>query len=61
MTQIPEAYHDILAKCSYANVATVNAEGIPQVTPVWVDFDGEHLLINSAKGRKKDRNLREQP
>ena len=36
-------------------------DGQPQVTPVWVDFDGVHLLVNSAKGRQKDRNMRERP
>lgn len=60
MTTIPATHVDILHKKSFAHVATVNADGIPQVTPVWVDYDGEHVLINSALGRKKDRNLREQ-
>ena len=32
-----------------------------RVCPIWVEYDGEHVLINSAKGRKKDRNLRAQP
>jgi PPOX class probable F420-dependent enzyme len=35
----------------------LNADGSPQVTPVWVDFDGTHILINTAKGRVKARNL----
>jgi PPOX class probable F420-dependent enzyme len=61
MATIPATHVDILHKKSFAHVATVNADGIPQVTPVWVDYDGEHILINSALGRKKDRNLREQP
>lgn len=61
MATIPTSHVDILHKKSFAHVATVNADGIPQVTPVWVDYDGEHILINSATGRKKDRNLREQP
>src|SRR5258707_14045755 len=33
-------------------------DGSSQVTPVWVDFDGQHLLVNSAKGRVKDKNMR---
>jgi PPOX class probable F420-dependent enzyme len=61
MTKIPESHRDIFDKRSYAHIATVNEEGMPQVTPVWVEYDGEHVLINSAKGRKKDRNLRAQP
>jgi PPOX class probable F420-dependent enzyme len=34
------------------------SDGTPQVTPVWVDFDGTHVLVNTAKGRLKDKNLR---
>jgi PPOX class probable F420-dependent enzyme len=61
MTQIPESHADILRKRSFAHVATTNADGSPQVTPVWVDYDGEYILINSAAGRKKDRNMRARP
>ncbi len=61
MTQIPESHADILRKKSFAHVATINPDGSPQVTPVWVDYDGEYILIDSAAGRKKDRNLRERP
>jgi PPOX class probable F420-dependent enzyme len=59
MTQIPHSHRDILEKRSFAHVATVDADGAPQVTPVWIDYDGEHLLVNSQRGRKKDRNMRE--
>ena len=58
MTQIPTSHRDILDKKSFAHVATVDADGAPQVTPVWVDYDGELVWINSARGRKKDRNMR---
>ncbi|MEZ4861586.1 MAG: PPOX class F420-dependent oxidoreductase [Caldilineaceae bacterium] len=61
MAKIPASHRDILDKKSFAHVATVNDEGVPQVTPVWVEYDGEHVLINSARGRKKDRNLRAHP
>lgn len=61
MAEIPEAFVDILQKKSFAHIATVSRNGKPQVTPVWVDYDGKHVLVNSAKGRKKDRNLRENP
>lgn len=61
MATIPESHRDILSKRSFAHVATVSEQGVPQVTPVWVEYDGDHVLINSAKGRKKDRNLRTQP
>jgi PPOX class probable F420-dependent enzyme len=44
-----------------AHVATVMPNGSPQVTPVWVDTDGEAVLFNTAKGRLKYRNLRRDP
>lgn len=61
MATIPESHRDIFNKRAFAHVATVSEQGVPQVTPVWVEYDGDHVLINSAKGRKKDRNLRAQP
>ena len=48
---IPEKFRDLLTKKAFANLATIMRDGSPQVTPVWFDFDGAHLRINSAKGR----------
>lgn len=58
---IPEKYRDLFQKKAFANLGTLMPDGRPQVTPVWVDFDGEHVLFNSAKGRQKDRNVRRDP
>jgi PPOX class probable F420-dependent enzyme len=57
MTTIPEQYLDLFKKRSFAHVATVMPDGSPQVTPVWIDYDGQHLVVNSARGRVKDRNM----
>jgi PPOX class probable F420-dependent enzyme len=54
-------YRDILDKKGFAHVATVGADGGPRVTPVWVDFDGTHVRINTARGRVKDKNLGTNP
>jgi PPOX class probable F420-dependent enzyme len=35
--------------------------GAPQVTPVWVDYDGLHVIVNSARGRQKDKNMKHNP
>jgi PPOX class probable F420-dependent enzyme len=51
----------LLREPQLANVATVEPDGTPQVTPVWVDTDGEHILFNTAKGRVKHRNLVRDP
>lgn len=44
-----------------ASLATLNADGSPHVSPVWVDVDGDTILINSARGRLKVRNVERDP
>src|SRR5688572_1103146 len=61
MASIPEKYRDLFSKPAFANLATIMPNGSPQVTPVWFDYDGKHVLVNSAKGRQKDRNMRREP
>jgi PPOX class probable F420-dependent enzyme len=55
---IPENFRDLFTKRAFGNLATLMPDGRPQVTPVWCDFDGTHVLVNTAKGRQKDRNMR---
>jgi len=57
-TTMPEKFRDLLTKKAFAHLATIMQDGSPQVTPVWFDFDGTHVRINSAKGRVKDKNMR---
>ncbi len=57
MTDIPDKFRDILTKKAFANVATVMADGSPQVTPVWFDFTNGKLRVNTAKGRVKARTM----
>jgi PPOX class probable F420-dependent enzyme len=45
----------------FAGLATVMPDGSPQVTPVWIDYDGENVVFNTAVGRQKDKNLVAQP
>jgi PPOX class probable F420-dependent enzyme len=49
---------DILEKKGFAHLATLMPDGSPQVTPVWYEYDGECLVVNSARGRRKDLNMR---
>lgn len=58
---IPEKYLDLFEKQAFAHLGTLMKDGSPQVTPVWVDYDGKHVRINSAKGRVKDKNMRRDP
>jgi PPOX class probable F420-dependent enzyme len=47
----------LLNEPNLAHIATVDADGTPHVTPVWIDTDGEHILFNTAKGRVKYDNM----
>jgi PPOX class probable F420-dependent enzyme len=55
---IPPKYRDLFEKKAFANLATIMLDGSPQVTPVWVNVDGNDIHINSVKGRQKDKNMR---
>ncbi|MEX2236869.1 MAG: PPOX class F420-dependent oxidoreductase [Dehalococcoidia bacterium] len=44
-----------------ANLGTIGPDGYPQVTPVWIDYDGTHVLVNTAEGRAKPANVRRDP
>jgi len=58
---IPDKYVDLFEKQAYGNLGTLMPDGSPQVTPVWVDYDGTYVRVNSAKGRVKDKNMRRDP
>jgi PPOX class probable F420-dependent enzyme len=56
--------HDIalLNGKNFAHFVTLNEDGSAQATPLWIDVgDDGHPLVNSAVGRKKDRNIRRDP
>jgi PPOX class probable F420-dependent enzyme len=58
MTDIPTGYLDLLTeKKALANLATIQPDGSPQVTPVWFDYVDGVVRVNTAKGRIKARNL----
>ena len=63
MKSIPENFHDLLRDDvrAFLFLGTLMPDGSPQVTPIWFNTNGEHILINSAKGRVKDRNMRKRP
>lgn len=63
MAAIPEAYHDLFERETVAHLATLTPAGAPHVTPVWIDYDrdADHLLVNTERGRRKERNVRRNP
>lgn len=61
--KFPKKYLDLFEPETKAHLflATIMPDGSPQVTPVWFDHDGEHILINTNEGRVKDRNMKARP
>ncbi len=57
MNRIPDKYRDLLDRPIVASLATLMSDGQPQVQPVWCNYDGTHILVNTEKGRQKYRNL----
>jgi PPOX class probable F420-dependent enzyme len=58
---IPDKYKDLFQKRAFGHLATLMPDGAPQVTPVWIDYDGTHIIVNSARGRQKDKNMKRNP
>ena len=55
---IPESHKDLLERPIVVALITVMPDCQPQATPVWVDFDGTHVIVNTARGRQKDKNMK---
>lgn len=57
MQPIPDEYHDLFEKATFAHVVTELPDGRPHATPVWVDYDNEsdRLLVNTERHRRKAR------
>ncbi len=55
---LSEGVKKLFREPNYGHMATLMPDGSPQVSPVWVDVDGDRILVNSAEGRSKPRNVR---
>jgi PPOX class probable F420-dependent enzyme len=58
---ISPGFQKLLQEPAYCQLATLMPDGSPQITQVWVETDGEHILINTAEGRQKERNVQRDP
>ncbi len=53
-----DKFNDLLTqKKSFAHLATLMPDGTPQVTPVWFEYKNGHFIVNTARGRLKDKNM----
>ena len=63
MPTIPTDFHDLFDRKTIAHVGTCMPDGTPHVTPVWIDYDpaDDVLLVNTERGRQKERNVARNP
>lgn len=63
MASIPADFRDLFEKGTFAHLATLLPNGAPHVTPVWVDHDPDtdRLLVNTERGRRKEKNAQNDP
>jgi PPOX class probable F420-dependent enzyme len=61
VVEIPAFVRQKLDEPTFWQFVTINQDGSPAVTPVWIDTDGKHILVNTAVGRRKERNVRRDP
>ena len=57
MVLIPDNARDLFERPVVCALATIMPDAQPQVNPVWCDYDGQYVRINTARGRQKDRNM----
>jgi PPOX class probable F420-dependent enzyme len=60
-TTIPENFHDLVNGPRVAALTTLMPDGQPQTTVVWCSFDGKHILVNTMRGFRKEKNMRAEP
>jgi PPOX class probable F420-dependent enzyme len=61
MAKLTEGQADLFKGKNLATVATIRRDGSPHLTPVWIDWDGQDVLFNTAEGRAKPRHIRSNP
>jgi PPOX class probable F420-dependent enzyme len=61
MAPLPESVRAIVDGNNFATIGTVNADGSPQTSVVWITRDGDDLLMSTIRGRLKERNLSRDP
>ena len=61
MAELDQKDLELLTGANYATFVTMSDDGLPQATIIWIDAADGHVLVNTAKGRVKDRNVRRDP
>ncbi|RJT07143.1 PPOX class F420-dependent oxidoreductase [Halococcus sp. IIIV-5B] len=59
--EIPQEFHHLFEDRTHAHIATTLPDGNPHATPTWIDHDGEYVLVNTFRGSRKERNVKQNP
>lgn len=59
--EMPDKAKELILAKNLGNLATLMPDGSPHVAPVWVDLEDGHVLVNTAEGRQKVKNIRHDP
>jgi len=63
MPTVPESFHDLFERETFAHVVTMSPDGLPHATPVWIDYDADdnRILVNTERHRRKAKHAAENP
>ena len=61
MAELSEKAIELIQAKNVGSFGTIRDDGTPNVTPVWVDWDGQHVIVNTVAGRAKEKHLRRDP
>lgn len=61
MVELSEEVRKRVQAPNFWHLGTINRDGSPHITPMWIDLEGDHVMFNTAIGRVKEENLRRDP
>ncbi|MEO5953098.1 MAG: PPOX class F420-dependent oxidoreductase, partial [Chloroflexia bacterium] len=61
MKELTDSVKAFLGERRFAVLATINPDGMPQQSTMWYELRGDHIMMNTLVGRKKERNLKRDP
>lgn len=61
MADLPDSVRELLDAPTFWQLGTINPDGRPQINPMWIDREGDHIVLNTAIGRQKEKNMRRDP
>ena len=61
MAELTDAVRELLKAPTFWQLGTINPDGRAQINPMWIDLEGDNIVLNTAIGRQKEKNMRRDP